>query len=114
MGRVQFVYQLYSILHMPGRDNEEAKDTTAKVQLLKDRISKHNQEFPMKSFYETKREHAGMSDRDDDGDDPGDAVAADCAELRAHGFEVKQEVILDDNGGEMEQAWQSFTNSTPP
>jgi len=97
------------MLHMSGRNNEEAKDTTAKVQLLIDRISEHNQEFPMKSFYKTKRERAGMSDGDDDGDDPGDAGAADCAELRAHGYEVKQEVILDDNGGVMEQAWQSFS-----
>jgi len=102
------------MLHMPGRNNEEAKDTTAKVQLLIDRISKHNQEFPMKSFYKTKRERAGMSDSDDDGDDPGDAGAADCAELKAHGYEVKQEVILDDNGGEMQQAWQSFTNCMLP
>ena len=94
---------------MPARNNEEAKDTTAKVQLLIDRISKHNQEFRMKSFYKTKRERAGMSDSDDDGDDPGDAGAADCAELREHGYEVKQEVILDDNGGVMEQAWQSFS-----
>jgi len=65
----------------------------------------------MKSFYKTKRERAGMSDSDDDDDDAG---GADAAELKAHGYEVKQEVILDENGGEMEQAWQSFTNYTLP
>ena len=94
---------------MPRRNNEEAKDTTAKVQLLIDRISKHNQEFPMKSFYKTKRERAGLSDSDDDDGDPGDAGVADCAELGAHGYEVKQEVVSDDNDGVMEQAWQSFS-----
>ena len=114
LGRVQFVYQLYNILHMPGRNNEEAKYTTAKVQLLIDRISEHKQKFPMKSLYKTKRERAGMSDGDDDSDDPGDAGAADYAELKAHGYEVKQEVMLDDNGGELEQAWPSFTNYTLP
>ena len=107
-GRVQFASQLYNILHLPGRDDEEAKDTTAKVQLLIDRISKHNQEFPMKSFYKTKRERAGMSGSDDD-DDAGGADAADCAELSAYGYEVIQDIILDDNGGVMEQAWQSLS-----
>lgn len=95
---------------MPGKDNEEAKDSTAKVQLFIDRTSKHNQEFPMKSFYKTRRERAGMSDSDDDGDDAGGAGAAHCAELRAHGYEVKQAVILDDNGGVVEQAWKSLSS----
>jgi hypothetical protein len=108
---------LYNILHMPGKDNEEAKDSTAKVQLFIDRTSKHNQEFPMKSFYKTRRERAGMSDSDDDDDDDDDdaggAGAENCAELRAHGYEVKQEVILDDNGGVVEQAWKSPSSCYP-
>jgi len=63
----------------------------------------------MKSFYKTNRERASTSDSDNDGNDAGGAGAADCAELRAHGYEVKVEAILDDNGGVMEQAWQSFS-----
>ena len=62
----------------------------------------------MKSFYKTKRERAGMSGSDDD-DDAGGADAADCAELSAYGYEVIQDIILDDNGGVMEQAWQSLS-----
>ena len=35
----------------------------------------------------------------------GDTGAADCAELRAHGDEVKPEVIVDDKGG----IWKAFS-----
>ncbi|KAI0245957.1 hypothetical protein BJV78DRAFT_1381972, partial [Lactifluus subvellereus] len=46
--RVRFARQLYNLLHVPVGD-KEAKETRAKIGQLKDKILKHNMEFPMKS-----------------------------------------------------------------
>ncbi|KAI0254087.1 hypothetical protein BJV78DRAFT_1280483 [Lactifluus subvellereus] len=105
VGRVEFARQLYNFLHVPGGD-KEVKDTRAKIGQFKDKILKHNKEFPMKSFYTkdtqgTKRKRA----RTGDGGSAG-AGAADCV-LKAHGYEVKPEVVVDATGVALEPLFKA-------
>ncbi|KAI0245824.1 hypothetical protein BJV78DRAFT_1259964 [Lactifluus subvellereus] len=103
VGRVKFVHQLYNLLHV-SVGGEEAEDTKATIEQLKDKILKQNEESPMKSFH-TKEGTQGQGTKGKGahtgggaGAGAGGAGAADCAELRAHGYEVNPEVIVDDKG----------------
>jgi hypothetical protein len=71
VGRAEFVRQLYNLSHVLERD-KEAGDTEAKIQRLQNKIDQHNKKYPMKSF---------------------DTEDTDCAAR-----EVKQEVIVDNDG----------------
>jgi hypothetical protein len=62
----------------------EDTDSEAKIQQLQNKIDQHDKNYSMKSF---------------------NTEETDCAELRACAYEVKQEVIVDDDGG----AWEPLT-----
>jgi hypothetical protein len=56
--------------------------------------------FTKKSTGNGSRKRARTNPNNDD--HAGGGGGDDCAQLRAHGYEVKPEVIMDDNGGEWE------------
>ena len=89
--------------------DEETEDTKAKIQQLQDKIDQHDKEYPMKSFHtkDTVGNKRKCLDRGADdrgaGGGAGDIGATDCAELRAHGYEVKPRVeeVVDESRGVM-------------
>jgi len=100
VGRAKFVRQLYNLHHMLERD-ENGEDTEAKINLLRSKIEKYDNEYPMESF-NTKDKKPGTNntgnkrkrpDRDVSDKDTG---GTDCAELETHGYEVEPQEIVDD------------------
>ncbi|KAH9983543.1 kinase-like domain-containing protein [Russula compacta] len=101
------LYNLRDVLECEG----ETKDMDA-IDNLQNTIDRHHKKYPMDSFFSTKSGGANTSRtrkrKRSDGDvgDPdagggaGGVRATDCAELRAHGYEVKPEpeAIADENG----------------
>ena len=90
-GRVAFARQLYNSLHMLNQvENDHSKATSDYTSKLLD----HQAHHPMKSFFtkDTQKRKCARTDGN------GDAGTADDAVLRAHGYEVKPDVILDDKG----------------
>ncbi len=110
-GRAKFVCQLYNLRHMLEGD-EEAEDTYAKVAELKEKIEQHAKEFHIRSFFPKNDQGTNNSNgtkrrrlHDDAGNGSGrggarGVNAANYAELRAHGYEVKAEAeeIVDPSG----------------
>ena len=87
---------------MPVRD--DAGDTIAKIGQLRDQIKKHDKEHPMKSFHITDTRGTKERTRTGGGSGAGAGVAgpAGYAELRAHGYEVKSEIVMDASGDTFE------------
>src|SRR5712691_2956232 len=94
---------------------DEGKDTRMRreIRQLINTISQHEKVFGLKSF--TTGVARGSKTRTGDGDGAsasgGDASAAESAELKAHGYEVKPEVIVDSSGVILEplfKVWQLF------
>ena len=98
VGRVEFVRHLYNLLCIEV-DQDQDRDTDSAVRGLNKKIKS----LPMKSMY-TKQAIAGKTGRKrahtGNGDRAGGADEDDRAQLRAHGYEVKPEVIVDASGGE--------------
>jgi hypothetical protein len=98
VGRVEFVRHLYNLLCIEV-DQDQDRDTDSAVRELNKKIKS----LPMKSMY-TKQATAGKTGRKrahtGNGDRAGGAGEDDRAQLRAHGYEVKPEVIVDASGGE--------------
>jgi len=101
VGRAKFARQLYNLREMLEREGE-TEDMNA-FNKLKGTIESHDKEFPMKS-YSAKGALGGNNPRGSKrkrpgDDDPGAGAGArgvratDCAELRAHGYEVKLEAV---------------------
>ena len=121
-GRVEFALQLYNLLHL---EVEEDEDTNTNAET--DGLNRKILSVGLKSFY-TKDDAQGPKQqkraRTDDGDDTGGSGdgggqgTASSAELRAHGYEVQSQVIVDANGGTMEPLFEvrqpSSTHYTPP
>ncbi len=92
--------------------DEEAEDTYAKVAELKEKIEQHAKEFHIRSFFPKNDQGTNNSNgtkrrrlHDDAGNGSGrggarGVNAANYAELRAHGYEVKAEAeeIVDPSG----------------
>jgi len=107
VGRVEFARQFYN-LYMLG--DEEAENTKEKVEQFKDCILLYQEEFGPKSFHtdtdDNDNTQAKGRQRSSTGGSAGargiagSVHAADCAELRAHGYEVKMEAedIVDARG----------------
>ncbi|KAH9981683.1 kinase-like domain-containing protein [Russula compacta] len=104
VGRVEFARQLYNFLYMQaGHSEEEYKDTTEKIEQLRDEILEYRLHFATRSFNPKDiQESSGESARTRDSGSADPPDPGDCAELRAHGYEVKPEVIVDDSGGRWE------------
>jgi len=107
--RAKFVRQLYNFRHVLERA-EETEDTEAEIQQLQNKINQHDKKYPMKSFH--TKDYPGTNNtqgnkrkrRNSDVDDQGSGggvSATDCAELGAHGYEVKPRTgdIVDEKGG---------------
>ena len=90
---------------------EENGDSKAKIEEFMIKLSKHQEKFPMKSF--SAKDNQGKRARTDGNEDAGTGAggsgAADHAVLRAHGYEVKPDVIQDDDG----IAWEPLFKGGP-
>jgi hypothetical protein len=106
VGRVKFAGQLYNGLYMlEGEENEDLKE---KISAFKRKLSEHQRESPMKSFFSkdiqgTKRKSACTDGNEDAGTSAGGSGAVDHAVLRAHGYKVKPDVI---NGIEFKRLFE--------
>jgi hypothetical protein len=98
VGRIEFVRYLYNLLCIEV-DQDQDRDTNSAVSELNAKIKR----LPMKSMY-TKQATAGKAGRKrahtGNGDSAGGADEDDRAQLRARGYEVKPEVMVDASGGE--------------
>ncbi|KAF8501598.1 kinase-like domain-containing protein [Russula emetica] len=94
-------------------EKEEEGDTKAKIQQLRNSTDQHDKRYHMKSFHTkdtgNKRKRPN-SDVDGVGGGAGGGDATDCAELRAHGYQVEPRDIVDEDRHIM---IESFSN-TPP
>ena len=89
-------------------ETEETDDTTeAIVQQLQNRIEEHNVVYPMESFHIKNTKDTRMKKRkrlNGDVDDPGaggsvgGVDATDCAQLRAHGYDIEPRDVIDERG----------------
>jgi len=108
---------------------DEGKDTRMlrEIRQLINTISQHEKKFDLTSFTTgvgrgSRKIHTRTSDGDGDGTSGGGASAAEYAELKAHDYEVKPEVIVDSSGVILEplfKVWQlfptlSYATLTPP
>ena len=89
------------------------------IEQLNDKISDYKEQYGMKSLMtkKSKREDGRESDGDGAGAGAGagagvgGASAADSEDLRAHGYEVKADVMVDNKGGTFEpffKVWRPF------
>jgi hypothetical protein len=108
VGRVKFARHLYNLLCVE-LDQEQEQDVKDAIDKLHRRIKSSR----MKSMYTrdmtsaTGRKRAGT----DNGDSAGGGGGDDRAQLRARGYEVKPEVLVDACGGKWEprdEVWQPF------
>ena len=121
VGRVRFARNLYNLLHV-NVDDEECEDTRNATKELNTAILKQPN---MKSFF-TEKDDEESNKSDDErhnkkcartGDGGGaegrrGGTADDHAELRTHGYEVKQEVTVDAGGVALEplfEVWQPLS-----
>ena len=98
---------------------DEGKDTwmPGEIRQLINTIAQHETKFGLKSFTSgVARGSKNIHTRTGDGDRAGDgggggASATESAELKAHGYEVKPEIIVDSSGVILEplfKVWQLF------
>jgi serine/threonine protein kinase len=110
VGRVEFVRQLYNLLHTLGEDGgEDDHDMIANIEELNDKTHDHKKRFRLKSFKTRKGQPSkgkgvgtGADDDGSPGAGSGGASAEDSEDLKAHGYEVKSDVIVDGKGGTFE------------
>ena len=111
--RVEFARQLYNLLHLEV-ENDEDSDTRNETKALNDQIV----EAQLKALNSNvgtrgtnqKRPRTDVSGGGRGGG--GGQGTADSAELRAHGYEVRSQVIVDANGGTWEplfKVWQPLS-----
>jgi len=113
LGRVKFERQLYNFLSVL---EEEGEVTMTPIKQLNDEVDDYKGKYGMKSLMTRK------SKKKDGRDGPGagaavggagagiggasaaveGASAADSEDLRAHGYEVKADVLVDNSGGTFE------------
>jgi len=104
-GRAEFARQLYNLQDVLDAEGEtEDMDAFDK---LRNTINKHDKKYPLKSFCSRNNNSQGVKRKRPGGNDGNSGAgggagghATDCAELRAHGYEVKSEVgaIADESG----------------
>jgi hypothetical protein len=99
---------LYNLRDLLDRD-EETEDSVAEIKRFQDKINQRNQEHTLKSFYTKDGNERSRLNDDVNGQGAGGGGGAggvsgtDCAELGAHGYEVKPRAgdIMDGKGGVM-------------
>jgi len=105
-----FARQSYNFLSVLG---EEGELTMTPIEPLNDKIADYKEQYAMKSLMTEKSK--GKDGRDGAGAGAGAGVggasAADSEDLKAHGYEVKADVIVDNKGGTFEpfyKVWRPF------
>jgi hypothetical protein len=100
--------------------NDDSNDTQTRKEIfrLNNAVLKHGNEFGLKSFTTTRVAQSSKDEHTPTGDADGGAGAGAAntgafVELKAHGYEVKPEVIVDLSGVVIEplstgRAWQLF------
>jgi hypothetical protein len=86
--------------------DEETGNTIEKTLELQLRIDRHNNQCPMMTFDsggpDKNRRRTDPSydvdDRGTGGGTGGSALATECAELEAHGYEVESQDVMDESG----------------
>jgi hypothetical protein len=113
VGRVKFERQLYNFLFVL---EEEGEVTTTPLDQLDDRIGDYKKKYNMKSLTTKKSKRKDRRDGDGAGAGAGAGVggasAADSEDLRAHGYEVKVDTMVDNKGGTFEpffKVWRLFS-----
>ena len=96
-GRIQFVRYLYNLLRLELPQNQDQTTQTI-ISKLNRRIKKH----PMKSMTtedgNSGRKRARTGNATGNSNRAGGGGGGDRTQLRAHGYEVKPEVVVDANG----------------
>ena len=116
--RVEFARQLYNLLHLEVEEDEDG-DTRAATKVLNDQILNakliaHTTRAGTQGTNQ-KRRRTDVSGGGRGGG--GGQGTADSAELRAHGYEVQPQVIVDANGGTWEplfEVWQPLSTYYTP
>jgi len=116
--RVEFARQLYNRFHLEVEEDED-RDTAEKTKQLDQRISSEEGLVPLYAKFGTKQKRRRT---DDSGSASGSGGGGGqgtphSAELRAHGYEVQSQVILDANGGIWEplfEVWQPLSTYYTP
>jgi hypothetical protein len=116
VGRVKFERQLYNFFSVLG---EEGEVTMTPIKQLNDRIEDYKGQYGMKSLMtkKSKRKDGHDGAGAGAGAGVGGASAADSEDLRAHGYEVKADIIVDNNGGTFEpffKVWRPFCTYYTP
>ena len=117
VGRVKFERQLYNFLSVL---EEEGEVTMTPTKQLNDRIDDYKGQYGMKSLMTKKSKRKDGRDGASAGAGAGiggadagvgGARAADSEDLGAHGYEVKVDIMVDNNGGTFEpffKVWRPF------
>jgi hypothetical protein len=119
VGRVKFALQLYNFFSVLG---EEGELSTAPIEQLNDMIADYKGQYGMKSLLSKKSKREDGRENDGDGAGAGAGVggagagvggasAAVSEDLKAHGYEVKSDVMVDNKGGTFEpflKVWRPF------
>jgi hypothetical protein len=112
VGCIEFVHQLYNFLSVLG---EEWEATMMPIQRLNEKISDYKDQYSMKSLMtkKSKRKDGHKSDGAGAsmGAGVGGASAVDSKDFRAHGYEVKLDVMVDAKGGTFKplfKVWRPF------
>jgi hypothetical protein len=105
--------------------DEKDEDMEAKMTLLRNKIERHDDEYPMNSFNtketnnrnKRKRTDRDVSDKGTGGGGGAGSVGGtDCAELETHGYEVEPQDIVDESGFVIQaffKVWQPFSTYAP-
>jgi hypothetical protein len=119
VGRVKLTLQLYNLLYVLEQDGGEDDDyTRTTIERLNKETGDHQKKYRLKSLTTRKGQGSkGKGDRTGADDDASTGAggagvsAADSEDLRAHGYEVKSDVMVDAKGGTFEplfKVWRPF------
>jgi hypothetical protein len=107
--RVEFTRQLYNLLHLEVEEDED-RDTVSKINKLDKTIRSEGLTSLFTHSTQGTRQKRRRTDVGAGGSGGGGGRGtAHGAELRAHGYEVQSQVIVDANGGTWEplvEVWQ--------
>ena len=114
--RAEFARQLYNLLHLEVEEDED-RDTIIKTNQLDQKIRSEGLDalFTWDGSQGTKQKCRRMDVGA--GGSGGGKGTAHGAELRAHGYEVQSQVIVDANGGTWEplfKVWQPLSACYTP
>jgi Protein kinase domain len=105
--RAEFARQLYNLLHLEVEEDED-RDTIIKTNQLEQKIRSERLDalFTRDGTQGTKQKRRRTDVGAGESRGSGGKGTAHCAELRAHGYEVQSQVIVDANGGTWEPLFE--------